>query len=1235
MLKRLLFIACTLVFCQNIFATHLVGGEMTYIHVSGNTYQVTLTVYRDNFNGNAPFDIPAMVLLYDDNGNYISAHQFSLNNPTQANQLIPNPYPNPCQTVPPNVEIQKGVYTQNITVPNAYMGYHLIYSRCCRNGALINNLLNPQDQGFTATAHIPPTATYQNNSPSYDLPPPIYICLGNQISNDQSGTDLDGDSLYYKVCTPYQGLTPDDPAIAPGGSPPANFGPPFEDIIWQAPYNELNQLGGTPLSIDPNTGLLSGIPNALGSFVVGICIEEYRNGMLLGTTLRDFQYTVTDCNIPAATIPTVGSVPVEEVPGTSGLPPTATILGIYEKNCDNLNVRFENQSTLPGGATATASSASFYWNFGDGTTSTAFEPTHAFADTGTYVVTMAITIGSGAQSCSDTSYYVVYVYPVFEPIFTGDNTCANQSATFFDVSTTAVYDQTAQWEWNFGDGSPTSLVQNPTHQYANPGTYQVIMFARTQKGCTKLDTNQITIYDVPNPNFAPPNPICAGDTAFFTSTSSIANGSINSVVWGLNLGATSTNNSASNFYPNAGTFAIELMAISDNGCKDSISRNLTVNPLPITNTSGNDTICTNSSVQVWANGGTNYAWTPASFFNNANISNPIVSPTVTQYFYVEVSDANNCSSTDSLFIGLKPPPNANAGEDTSVCLNMNNLSVFHSTVQLQATGGVAYAWTPSTGLSATNIANPIASPTITTDYIVTVTDDQNCTANDTVKVVVLNPALDLISVTTDSLCFGDTVSVDVVDHGTISSYTWSPPIFISDPTANEPYFYPPTNTTYTLSIQNYCYLDTDNILIEVLPLPPVDAGLLDSVCMSNTTYQLNASPNNLSFYEWTSTENTFNNPNIFNPIINPTQTATYFVRGIDSIGTFGCANTDSVNIIVYNNPAIDIQFAPAYFGFICQGDSTLLNITTNNGISFQWDNSPYLNNFNTQSVTAFPIDTTTFYATTINIHACSSRDSITVDVQTPINGTIQGDSIMCVGTYLDLTAQGGLYYQWYPPNAHFSSTNYGTTQAAPDSSMQIFVAVSNDCFHDTLYHNITVHQLPTADAGNDLTVIRDDVPGVLQGSGSGNPLWFTTDSSTSYGILNAPNQFNPEVLPHNTVHYILEVTDPNTNCKNYDTTTVNVNVLTLLAFPTGFSPNGDGVNELARILKYLNIQSLEDFSIFNRYGERIFFTDKLDGAWDGTYKGTAQEIGVYTWQIKATTKDQEKIIRKGNITLIR
>ena len=1234
MLRKFLSIIILVLITQTTFATHIVGGEMTYSHITGLTYEIVLTTYRDDYATGAAFDSPATVHLYTEAGVFIESYAFVLDNPAQADQLLVNPYPNPCLDIPldnqgnPNVLIQKGIYTSNITVPSGIESYYLIYGRCCRNG-VIDNLTNAAVQGSMFVAHIPPTNIYSNSSPTFINVPPIFLCENSPFSLDQSAVDVDNDSLFYKLCSPLQALTPANPAIGQFQNPPTGFGPPFTPVVWDPAFDENDPMGGTPLNIGQNTGYITGIPNATGSYVVGLCIEEWRNGVLLSETIRDFQYSVTNCdNIPFPELP---ATPQDQLGIVVNLP--LGVNGIYPFNCQSFTIDFENNSKIPGNIPATALNASYFWDFGDGNSSTAFEPTHTYTDTGTFIVSVAVIIDENGLLCSDTSKYMMFVYPTFTPEFTFDNVCNDDSAKFVDITTSANYDNVIEWNWIFGDGTPNSTEENPAHFYSSSNDYDVILFARSEKGCTRLDTNTITIHPLPNSNFANPTPICAGDDYNFVSTTTILTGTIDSVFWSLGNVVFSYSDSLNN-YPTAGVYPIKLVSTSNFGCIDSIEKNLTVNALPTINTSGNDTICPNTSVQVSAVGGINYNWTPTGILNNANIFNPVVTPTSPSYIFVQVTDGNNCINNDSLFIDFLTLPPADAGLDTSVCLNIADLVVFNQNVQLTATGGVSYVWTPVTGLNNPNIPNPLATPLINTDYIVTVTDANNCTNNDTVTVVVLDPSLELIQVTTDSLCFGDTVIVNVLDQGAITSYSWSPVNFITDPTAIEPGFFPPVNTMYTLTVQNYCYQDNDSVLIEVVPIQSLDAGPLDSICMGDPAYQLNATPANFEIYQWTTTDNSISDPSLPNPTIQPIVNSTYYLFAIDSVGTLACTNSDSVDILVFDNPIVDIITPTDYVGFLCLGDSVELSATTNDGISFIWDIDTTIANLNMQSTLVTPIDSAEYFVTVTNGHACSTRDSIIINVQSPIKPDILGDSIMCAGFYVNLEATGGLYYHWYPDNVTFSNPFYSITQANLDSSTQVFVDIRNDCFSDSLYRNITVNQLPEVDAGGDITIIRDDVKGVLDGSGDGKPLWYT-DAMTFNGILNSPAQYGPDVQPLSTTTYVLEIENPMTGCKNYDTLIVNVEILTLLAFPTGFSPNGDGTNDLASILKYLNIKNLENFSIYNRFGELIFNTTNINSAWDGTYKGTPQEVGVYTWVINATTKDDDQIQRKGNISLIR
>lgn len=1459
-MRKVLLLLLGFVLVLSAKATHLVGGEMTYTRLGGNTIRVTLTIYRDNYNGstNALFDgqpgqAEAIISIFNANGAFLQAVDLGApNNITTIPQQLAA-----CQDPIPNIDIQRGVYIIDIdlnTVPgyNPNLGVRLLYGRCCRNGN-ISNVNAPGVQGFSAIADVPPI-NIQNSSPVFNNFYQ-YLCEDRLSQLDFSATDIDGDSLVYSLCDPYQALDDNDPSATLtglnfGGGPGIynNYGPPYNTINWFFGYSATNPFGGTPPSFNSSTGILQATPNIAGVFTMAVCVSEYRNGVLLGTVQRDFQYLVSPCDFPDAEIQFDNSVPIDPTTG----------LYVIDALCNDGLVNFNLGNNF--------GINNYSWDFGDPTTTTDVSnlqnPSYFYSDTGTFIVTL---IGTDNDGCSDTSRGLVRIYPVFAPGYTIDDTCQNTAVQFTDISTTT-FGNVNSWDWDFGDpgsSNDNSLLQNPSYTYSQPGTFTSTLIVTTDKGCQETVTNQVTVHPEPTANFNLNN-LCIGETASFTNQSTVSSGTITQNNWNFGDLNTSNQQNPSHTYASAGTYNVNLQVSTNQGCQDNITQQITVHPLPtitltndtiicdndtlnlfaaggqqyqwspnyniinsgsnnpsifpdvdttyivqVTDINGcvdtdsvevnvydfnpdftfvdsclniaaafndistinpgtinswnwnfgdlttsnqqnpshtynaagnynvsvtigsdvgcqetvtkaitihplpvlsfttdtlcetqsvsftnnstiasgsinqylwnfgdlgtsnqqnpehtyattgnynvtlvgqsnlgcldtinqnlfinplpvigltNDTfICPHDSIQLNATGGLFYSWAPAIGLNNANINNPIHFLNTNATYTVTVIDGNACINTDSVSINKFALPPAYAGEDTSVCLNNNAPLVFNDQVQLQATGGISYSWTPNYRLTATNIANPIANPDTNTNYIVTVTDTNNCRANDTVRVTVLNPALDLISDPIDSLCFGDTIMVNVLDQGDITTYTWTPSTGLSNPTVNSPDFFPSVTTEYILQITNYCYGKSDSVLVEVIPLPNVTLPPVDSVCIDERPYQLQAQPS-LDTYIWSTTDPTISATDIPNPTVSPNSDTWYYFTGIDTVGTLACANSDSIELLVHPLPDVAITDVPA---FVCQFDTFTFNVLSNTGVQFVWDNNPYIINRNVQNASIVPADTSQYFVTAINVHGCDNRDSAIVNVMMPVTASVTPTQAeICFGEFVNLEASGGTMYQWLPANA-FTSPTSPNTQAQPDSTTQFAVVVANACFDDTARVNVIVNPLPAVDAGPDITINRDE-SGFLNGNTLVDPEWTPFE-----WILDNPFSLTPEVSPFNTTDFILQATDPITGCKNYDTTTVNVNVLTLLALPTGFTPNGDGTNDIVAIIKYLNIDELLDFSIYDRWGERVYQTNDIRGEWDGTFKGEPLPISTYTWTIEARTKDNEVIRKTGNITLLR
>ncbi len=158
--------------------------------------------------------------------------------------------------------------------------------------------------------------------------------------------------------------------------------PPYNPVVWNAPYAPSDPLGGIPLNIDAN-GLLTGTPNTIGQFVVGVCASEYRDGVFLSVNRRDFQFNVAPClPVPTAALP-------------------ANMLVCADSNN---TVEFEIESIL--------NSITFNWDFGDLTTladtSDLQVPSYTYPDTGYYAIQLIVNKG---YTCEDTGYAQVYVQP--------------------------------------------------------------------------------------------------------------------------------------------------------------------------------------------------------------------------------------------------------------------------------------------------------------------------------------------------------------------------------------------------------------------------------------------------------------------------------------------------------------------------------------------------------------------------------------------------------------------------------------------------------------------------------------------------------------------------------------------------------------------------------------------------------------------------------------------------------
>lgn len=301
-IKKSLFITLFISLNFSLNAAHIIGGEMTYRCLGNDDYEITMTLYRDcngvgaDFDGVAGSIIDATVTIF--RGTQIIGVE-NLVSPSIS--LIG--LDNECQNLD-YLCVEKGVYIFTVNLPPIAESYHISYQRCCRNNTLIN-IIEPESTGATFTVEINQDAQNTcNSSPVFNELPPIFIPINDTLKLDLSATDLDNDELRYSFCAPYDGggtlgTNPTDPpnsaTMINGLAPDPDAPPPYDNVLYLLPtYSAIEPIPG--LTIDTLTGEVMGLTNTIiGQFLIGVCIEEYRNGVLLSTTRREIQLNVGDC----------------------------------------------------------------------------------------------------------------------------------------------------------------------------------------------------------------------------------------------------------------------------------------------------------------------------------------------------------------------------------------------------------------------------------------------------------------------------------------------------------------------------------------------------------------------------------------------------------------------------------------------------------------------------------------------------------------------------------------------------------------------------------------------------------------------------------------------------------------------------------------------------------------------------------------------------------------------------
>lgn len=298
------------------------------------------------------------------------------------------------------------------------------------------------------------------------------------------------------------------------------------------------------------------------------------------------------------------------------------------------------------------------------------------------------------------------------------------------------------------------------------------------------------------------------------------------------------------------------------------------------------------------------------------------------------------------------------------------------------------------------------------------------------------------------------------------------------------------------------------------------------------------------------------------------------------------------------------------------------------GYGFRWTPSNFVADTTQQNTTAFVPHTTTYQIQIMDTNRCYRRATtqVIVSERNPVI-VPSGDTAICAGDAIQLEAQGGVGYEWYPASG-LSCTSCPNPVASPSSSVTYYAVISDQhgC-SDTLSLDVTVNQLPPVQAMPDTLVVKYGTTVQLNATGADQYLWSPVVSPMN------PTAPNPTITVTEPIRLVVQGLDTN-KCVNTDTVRLGVDYRDHLMVPSAFSPNGDGKNDLFRIANF-SFQKLQEFRVFNRWGQEVYSTNDGKEGWDGTWKGAPQDPGVYQFIIRVAYPDGYVDTYKGNVTLVR
>lgn len=881
----------------------------------------------------------------------------------------------------------------------------------------------------------------------------------------------------------------------------------------------------------------------------------------------------------------------------------------------------------------------FFWDFGDGNTSSLINPSHVYLTSGIFSVRL---ISTSPFNCSDTLVDTVTVLANPLADFNVDTVCFNLPNTFINSSIGG----SLSWSWNFGDGN-TDTAKNTTHLYGIDSSFMVVLRVSTPFGCSDTASKIAVVLPDVSANFNS-SLACVNRPISFNDSSQ---GNPVSWNWDFGDGGISSSQNPTHTYSSSGSFSVRLIISNAQGCSDTLTNSIFVNTVPVPNFTA-DSVCF-GNITNFRNLSTNsqpittYYWD----FGDGNSSfstNPsyVYSSPGTYSVTLTVTNNGGCDSSITKLVVVRTAPVADFIHDT-VCVGLPT-----SFVDTSSGSPTSWKWnfgdfSPIDSTSGPIVTHRYSTAGQFTASLIVQSGTNGCTSQSIKFVTVLGGVNASFSVGTP-ICDGTRVQFvnnSTASSGGIVSTSWSFGDGNSSSLNNPTHLYGSAGvyrvTLNTISSFGCTGVDSVNVVVNSNPV--ANFGYTPNICIGNPTPFFDSSSIPIgTIKNWNWSFGDGNTDSLQNPANTYTSAGNFLVT-LQVTSDSGCTNNTSKIIRINPKAFVNFTYTP-----VCVGDTIKFkDLSTiappDSLVNWFWEfgdgsvsssrNPSHVYSGNTQS-----------YLVKLTITSglsCVSDTTILVSHLPVPNfnygpqfyGYCENQLVQFYDSSTIAPPSSIVGWEWTYGNGHnsFMQNPSHVFDSAGSYLIQLKMTTSDGCiFYDSLLAPLIIYPNPVANfltVPSVVSVFRPEVYFDNKAIGAVNYVWDFGDGSS--GTVAYPTHLYPNVVGHYTA---TQYAYSSFGCVDSISKTIYVKDEFTLYVPNAFTPEKN-INNTFQVKGY----QLANFNlkIFNRWGELIFESIDANNGWDGTYNGENCPMDAYVYQVSAQDLQGNNYSKRGHVNLIR